>query len=181
MRVFWTGGGPAKIHLSDSGSKFLSGCKRTRRAAADTSFANSRASFPGAMNARICAPCNEVSARSGLRCSKCKRKQVHPKDFRETSLPLPSFRLPDQRQRVWTLLSFLCAKGRSLQGVQTCAHSTDLRRQKSCRHPLAGEQEGHSPLPRLPRKEAQGSSPGVLQPSLPHLPLILPHQRKVIA
>jgi len=108
------------------------------------------------------------------------RKPDHPKDCRETGLPLPSFRLPDQRQRVWTLLPFLFAKGRALWELQTRARPTGLRRQKSRRHALAGEHEGPSPLPQLPRKETQASSPGVLLPSHPHLPLILPHQRKVI-
>jgi len=178
VRVFWTGDGPAKIRSPGSGSRSSPGCEQTQRGAAETSFRNFSACFPDAMSARICAPFNGVSARSGRKCSKGIRKQGHPKDFRETGLPLPSFRLPDQRQRVWTLLPFLCAKGRALLGVLTRAHPTGLRRQKSCRHARAGEHAGPSPLPQLPRKETQASSPGVLQPSHPHLPLILPRRRK---
>jgi hypothetical protein len=90
MRVFWTGEGPAKTLSPGSGSRFSAGCKHTQREVAETSFGNSNACFPEAMSARICAPCNGVSARSGRSCSKCTRKQDHPKDFRETGLPLPN-------------------------------------------------------------------------------------------
>jgi hypothetical protein len=114
VRVFLTGDGPAKIRSPGSGSRFSPGCKRTQHAVARTSFENCSPCSLAAMSARICEPFNGVSTGFGRRCSTCKRKQDHPKHFRETGLPLPSFRLPDQRQRVWTLLPFLFAKGRSL-------------------------------------------------------------------
>jgi site-specific recombinase XerD len=104
-------------------SRFLPGCKRARRGVAETSFANSRGSFPDAMSVHICAPSNGVCARSGRSSFKCMRKQDYSKDFRVMDLSLPSFRLLDQRLRVWTF--FASCKRRTLSQVSTDTRSTD--------------------------------------------------------
>ena len=181
VRVFWTGDGPAKIRSRGNGSGFSSGYKRTQRAVVEISYVNSSACFPDAMSAHICAPFNGVSARSGCRFSRRMREHDHPKHCGKTGLPLPSFHPRDRRQRVWTLLPFLCSKKRALQGVQTHAHPIDPRHQKSCRHASVVEQETPSTLPQLSRKGTLAGLPGVLPPSQPNPHLLFPRRREVSA